>query len=125
VTGKIKHRNATPSIASLPLQSSLMSKTYLKSDHFNGGGSKRNGQRKVIRAPERRSADRFATTTADGDEYRHSIGTVSDGVHKFTEVGILLVRVGIDRSPPNEVDKACQLFRVSIIEMRLLTLEGF
>jgi hypothetical protein len=25
--------------ASLPLQSSLMSKTYLKSDHFNGGGS--------------------------------------------------------------------------------------
>jgi hypothetical protein len=26
-------------IASLPLQSSLMSKTYLKSDHFNGGGS--------------------------------------------------------------------------------------
>jgi len=23
----------------LPLQSSLMSKTYLKSDHFNGGGS--------------------------------------------------------------------------------------
>src|SRR5262249_291679 len=27
------------SIASLPLQSSLMSKTYLKSDHFSGGGS--------------------------------------------------------------------------------------
>src|SRR5262249_45130611 len=26
-------------IASLPLQSSLMSKTYLKSDHFSGGGS--------------------------------------------------------------------------------------
>src|SRR5262245_24443188 len=26
-------------IASLPLQSSWMSKTYLKSDHFNGGGS--------------------------------------------------------------------------------------
>jgi hypothetical protein len=26
-------------IASLPLQSSLMSKTYFKSDHFNGGGS--------------------------------------------------------------------------------------
>jgi hypothetical protein len=26
-------------IASFPLQSSLMSKTYLKSDHFNGGGS--------------------------------------------------------------------------------------
>jgi hypothetical protein len=26
-------------IASLPLRSSLMSKTYLKSDHFNGGGS--------------------------------------------------------------------------------------
>src|SRR5262249_24686 len=25
--------------ASLPLQSSWMSKTYLKSDHFNGGGS--------------------------------------------------------------------------------------
>src|SRR6516164_2793414 len=27
-------------IASLPLQSSWMSKTYLKSDHFNGGGSR-------------------------------------------------------------------------------------
>ena len=27
-------------IASLPLQSSLMSKTYLKSDHFNGGGAR-------------------------------------------------------------------------------------
>jgi hypothetical protein len=27
----------------LPLQSSLMSKTYLKSDHFNGGGSARPG----------------------------------------------------------------------------------
>src|SRR5215813_7290419 len=27
-------------IASLPLQSPWMSKTYLKSDHFNGGGSK-------------------------------------------------------------------------------------
>src|SRR5262249_41489197 len=26
--------------ASLPLQSSLVSKTYLKSDHLNGGGSK-------------------------------------------------------------------------------------
>jgi len=26
-------------VASLPLQSSLMSKTYLKSDHFSGGGS--------------------------------------------------------------------------------------
>jgi hypothetical protein len=26
--------------SSLPLQSSLMSKTYLKSDHFNGGGSR-------------------------------------------------------------------------------------
>src|SRR5262249_603454 len=26
-------------IASLPLQSSLMSKTYFKSDHFSGGGS--------------------------------------------------------------------------------------
>src|SRR5262249_26021997 len=41
-----KHRPAATSrrslqacIASLPLQSSLMSKTYLKSDHFNGGGS--------------------------------------------------------------------------------------
>src|SRR5262245_53173057 len=33
-------------IASLPLQSSWMSKTYLKSDHFNGGGS----------GPQRRSA---------------------------------------------------------------------
>jgi hypothetical protein len=27
--------------ASLPLQSSLLSKTYLKSDHLNGGGSRR------------------------------------------------------------------------------------
>src|SRR5215813_1981775 len=27
-------------IASLPLQSSFMSKTYLKSDHFSGGGSR-------------------------------------------------------------------------------------
>src|SRR5262249_8301906 len=42
-----KHRPAATSrrslqacIASLPLQSSLMSKTYLKSDHFNGGGSR-------------------------------------------------------------------------------------
>src|SRR5215831_17451219 len=41
-----KHRPAATSrrslqacIASLPLQSSLMSKTYLKSDYFNGGGS--------------------------------------------------------------------------------------
>src|SRR5262249_61450962 len=33
-------RSLQACIASLPLQSSLMSKTYLKSDHFNGGGSK-------------------------------------------------------------------------------------
>jgi hypothetical protein len=26
-------------LGGMPLQSSLMSKTYLKSDHFNGGGS--------------------------------------------------------------------------------------
>src|SRR6266446_10301314 len=32
-------RSLQACIASLPLQSSLMSKTYLKSDHFNGGGS--------------------------------------------------------------------------------------
>src|SRR5262245_8406395 len=32
-------RSLQAGIASLPLQSSLMSKTYLKSDHFNGGGS--------------------------------------------------------------------------------------
>src|SRR5262245_32618782 len=43
---KPEHRLAAASqrslqacIASLPLQSSLMAKTYLKSDHFNGGGS--------------------------------------------------------------------------------------
>src|SRR5207245_6666697 len=35
-------RSLQACIASLPLQSSWMSKTYLKSDHFNGGGS---GQR--------------------------------------------------------------------------------
>src|SRR5262249_62050593 len=32
-------RSLQACIASLSLQSSLMSKTYLKSDHFNGGGS--------------------------------------------------------------------------------------
>src|SRR5262245_17635162 len=32
-------RSLQACIASLPLQSSWMSKTYLKSDHFNGGGS--------------------------------------------------------------------------------------
>src|SRR6266568_4148032 len=32
-------RSLQACIASLPLQSFLMSKTYLKSDHFNGGGS--------------------------------------------------------------------------------------
>src|SRR5262249_17434556 len=32
-------RSLQACIASLPLQSSLMSDTYLKSDHFNGGGS--------------------------------------------------------------------------------------
>src|SRR5262249_11832888 len=32
-------RSLQACIASLPLQSSLMSKTYLKSDHFNGGGA--------------------------------------------------------------------------------------
>src|SRR5262249_8054482 len=34
-------RSLQTCIASLPLQSSLMSKTYLKSDHFNGGESPR------------------------------------------------------------------------------------
>src|SRR5262249_41124341 len=38
-------------IASLPLQSSLMSKTYLKSDHFSGGGS---SVHNVPRLPEGR-----------------------------------------------------------------------
>jgi|GEM_PF-6563484 len=33
-----------------PLQSSLMSKTYLKSDHFNGGGSPRRAPRLAGRA---------------------------------------------------------------------------
>src|SRR5438067_10936384 len=32
-------RSLQACISSLPLQSSLMSKTYLKSDHFSGGGS--------------------------------------------------------------------------------------
>src|SRR5262249_36767685 len=32
-------RSLQACIASLPLQSSWMSKTYLKADHFNGGGS--------------------------------------------------------------------------------------
>ena len=32
-------RSLQACISSLPLQSSLMSKTYLKSDRFNGGGS--------------------------------------------------------------------------------------
>src|SRR5262249_23372526 len=32
-------RSLQACIASLPLQSSLMSKTYLKSDHFSGGGA--------------------------------------------------------------------------------------
>jgi len=32
-------RSLQACIASLPLQSSWISKTYLKSDHFNGGGS--------------------------------------------------------------------------------------
>src|SRR5262249_47375061 len=32
-------RSLQACIASLPLQSSWVSKTYLKSDHFNGGGS--------------------------------------------------------------------------------------
>src|SRR5262249_51918068 len=35
----VSRRSLQACIASLPLQSSLMSKTYLKSDHFNGGGS--------------------------------------------------------------------------------------
>src|SRR5262249_37470783 len=34
-------RSLQACIASLPLQSSLMSKTYLKSDHFSGGGATR------------------------------------------------------------------------------------
>src|SRR5262245_24977950 len=38
-------RSLQACIASLPLQSSLMSDTYLKSDHFNGGGSPTCGSR--------------------------------------------------------------------------------
>src|SRR5262252_6645473 len=37
--GAASQRSLQACIASLPLQSSLVSKTYLKSDHFNGGGS--------------------------------------------------------------------------------------
>src|SRR5262249_33575884 len=37
--GAASRRSLRACSASLPLQSSLMSKTYLKSDHFNGGGS--------------------------------------------------------------------------------------
>src|SRR6516164_5247556 len=40
-------RSLQACIASLPLQSSLMSKTYLKSDHFSGGGSKEHNLRSV------------------------------------------------------------------------------
>jgi hypothetical protein len=36
-------RSLQACIASLPLRSSLMSKTYLKSDHFNGGGLRQRG----------------------------------------------------------------------------------
>src|SRR5262249_44575675 len=39
-------------IASLPLQSSLISKTYLKSDHFSGGGSTPNApSHRIAEAP--------------------------------------------------------------------------
>src|SRR5262249_24106618 len=37
--GAASRRSLRACSASLPLQSSLMSKTYLKSDHFVGGGS--------------------------------------------------------------------------------------
>src|SRR5262249_4589000 len=42
-------RSLRACIASLPLQSSWMSKTYLKSDHFNGRGSPRCAHRAVAR----------------------------------------------------------------------------
>src|SRR5262249_5598018 len=55
---KPEHRLAAASqrslqacIASLPLQSSWMSKTYLKSDHFNGGGSQSVGHRVRLMPP--------------------------------------------------------------------------
>src|SRR5262249_28096933 len=45
-------RSLQACIASLPLQSSWMSKTYLKSDHFNGGGSSpSNGSQFVLGKP--------------------------------------------------------------------------
>ena len=50
--------------------------------------------------------------------------TVFDGVDEFSQRGVSLVRARIDRSNPNEVDKARQFFHVSIIKVRLFTLEG-
>src|SRR5262249_53749668 len=44
-------RSLQACIASLPLQSSWMSKTYLKSDHFNGGGSLRPRTRRIFCQP--------------------------------------------------------------------------
>src|SRR5262249_19704023 len=41
-------RSLQACIASLPLQSSWMSKTYLKSDHFNGGGSRRIPNKQIL-----------------------------------------------------------------------------
>src|SRR5262249_16023865 len=58
---KPEHRLAAASqrslqacIASLPLQSSWMSKTYLKSDHFNGGGSPPDHKFKVCSSGQKR-----------------------------------------------------------------------
>src|SRR5205085_365401 len=48
-------RSLQACIASLPLQSSLMSKTYLKSDHFSGGGS--DGLARLIGEAVERSLD--------------------------------------------------------------------
>src|SRR5262249_11951458 len=64
-----KHRPAATSrrslqacIASLPLQSSLMSKTYLKSDYFNGGGSPAH-HLGVVQAPDPKAAEATAART--------------------------------------------------------------
>src|SRR6516165_4098887 len=69
---RAEHRPAATSrrslqacIASLPLQSSLMSKTYLKSDHFNGGGS---GLHRTIG----RAGGRLSETRSPGRGHRQS-----------------------------------------------------
>src|SRR5215471_19012221 len=58
-------RSLQACIASLPLQSSLMSRTYLKSDHFNGGGS---GLHRTIG----RAGGRLSETRSPGRGHRQS-----------------------------------------------------